>query len=71
MTKDIDKEIEKLLEIKEIVDEIKILKVIIENVQVLSQARYDFLASKNAIKLDVYYYIAPLETRPYIEDYQG
>ena len=63
--------IEKLLEIKEIVDEIKILKVIIENVQVLSQARYDFLASKNAIKPDVYYYIAPLEVRPYVEDYQG
>ena len=71
MVKDIDKEIEKLLEIKEIVDELAILRIITKNLQVLSQARYDFLASKNLLKPEVYYYVAPLEVRPYIEDYQG
>ena len=71
MIKDINKEIDKLLEIKEMVDDIAVLRVITKNLQVVSPARYDFLVSKNLKKNDTYYYIAPLEVKPYIEDYQG
>jgi hypothetical protein len=67
----IDTEIEKLLKIKEIVDDIAILRVITKNLQVVSEARYDFLLSKKLLKPDTYYYIAPIEVRPYVENYYG
>ena len=67
----IDTEIEKLLAIKEMVDDIKILNIITKNLQVVSPTRYDFLEANNLLKADTYYYIAPLEVKPYIEDYYG
>ena len=71
MIKNIDEEIAKLLKIKETVDAIKTLRLVTKNLQVMSRARYDFLASKNLIKPDSYYYIADLEIKPYVEDFQG
>jgi hypothetical protein len=67
----IDKEIEKLLKIKETLHEIALLKAVYLNLQVVSEERYTFLASKKLLKPDVYYYIAPLEIKSYIEDFQG
>ena len=71
MIKNIDEEIEKLLKIKEVVDEIATIRVFNKNLQVVSQLRYDFLASKNLLKSDEYYYIADISVRPYVEDFQG
>lgn len=70
MIKDIDQEIEKLLEIKKEVDKINELRKINKNLIIVSQARYDFINSINPVDLDMYY-IAPLEVRPYVEGYQG
>jgi hypothetical protein len=71
MIKDIDKEIAKLLKIKEEINNINNLKNSVDKLEVMSQARYNFLASKNLLKSDVLYYIADLEVKPYIEGFSG
>ncbi len=69
--KNIDQEIESLLKIKKEVDYILELKRSVPNILVVSQARYDFFASKNLLRPEIFYYIASTEVRPYIEDFQG
>lgn len=71
MIKDIDQEIEKLLKIKEEINKINDLKNSVDKLEVMSQARYDFLASKNLLKSDVFYYVADMEVKPYIEGFSG
>lgn len=71
MIKDIDQEIEKLLKIKEEINNINNLKNSVDKLEVMSQARYDFLASKNLLRPDVFYYIADMEVKPYIEGFSG
>lgn len=71
MIKNINEEIEKLLKIKETVDEITRLKTTNENLQIVSQLRYDFLVSQNLIKPTDSYFIADLSVKPYIKDFQG
>ena len=71
MLKDINQEIEHLLKLKKEIDEITELKKSVKNLQIVSKARYDCLANKNLIKSDALYYIASLEVRDYIEDFQG
>lgn len=71
MTKNIDQEIEKLLNIKEEINNINNLKKYVDKLEVVSQARHDFLASKNLLKSDVFYYIADMELKPYIEGFSG
>lgn len=70
MLRDINQEIEKLLEIKKEVDKINELRKINKNLMVVSQARYNYISSANPVDQDIYY-IAPLEVRPYVEGYQG
>lgn len=67
----IDQEIEVLLKRKE-----EILKALEFQKQkpdgmVVSQLRYDFWKNNNLIKPDTEYYIAPLEIKNYIENFQG
>lgn len=71
MVKNIDQEIEKLLEIKKEVDKILELQKSIPNLMVVSQARYDFFKTNNLLKSSIYYHIAPVEVRSYIEGFQG
>jgi hypothetical protein len=71
LIKNIDEEIEKLLKIKEIVDEVATLRASNNKLQVVSQFRYDYLASNNLIKPTDCYYIADLSVKPYIEGFQG
>lgn len=71
MIKDIDQEIEKLIKIKEEINKINDLKNSVDKLEVMSQARYDFLTSKNLLKSDVFYYIADMEVKPYIEGFSG
>ena len=71
MVKNIDQEIERLLKIKKEVDNINELKKSVNNIVVLSQARYDFFASKNLIKPDIFYFIVSVEAGRYIEGFQG
>ena len=71
MLRDINQEIEKLLEIKKEVEKIVELRKSNSNIIILSQARYDFFKSQDLLIQDKYYYIAPIEVRPYIEDFQG
>ena len=68
---DIDQEIEVLLKRKEEI--IKALEFQKQNPDgiVVSQLRYDFWKSKNLLKSDIEYYIAPLGIKDYIEDFQG
>ena len=68
---DINQEIEKLLEIKKEVDTINQLRATKSNVEVMSQARYDFLNNRNLTKPDIFYYIAPVEVGKYVEGFQG
>lgn len=68
---DIDQEIETLLKRKE-----KILKALEFQKQnpeglVVSQLRYDFWKSKNLLKSNISYYIAPLDIKNYIDNFQG
>ena len=71
MIKNIDQEIEKLVKIKKEVDSVNELKKSKNNIFILSQARYDFFASKNLLKPDILYYIVDVETGRYIEGFQG
>ena len=69
--KDIDQEIEKLLQLKAELDKINELKKSVPNLQVVSQLMYDHLSSKNLIKSDVEYYIASIEIKDYLEGFRG
>ena len=71
MLKDIDKEIEELLALKQEVIKAKDFKTSYPDAVIVSQARYNFWAKNNLIKQNVNYYIAPLGIKPYIEDFQG
>ena len=71
MLKNINQEIDHLIKLKKEIDEIAILKKTIKNLQVVSKARYDCLANKKLLKPDVLYYIASLEAKDYIEDFEG
>ena len=71
MTKNIDKEIERLLTIKDEVDKINKLKESDLKLEVVSQSRYDFFASKNLLRADTFYYIATVEVGRYVEGFQG
>lgn len=71
MIKDIDQEIAKLLKIKEEINNINNLKKSVDKLEAMSQARYDFLASKNLLKPDIFYYIVSVEAGRYIEGFQG
>ena len=71
MIKNIDTEIEKLLQIKEEINHIIELKKTVPNLMVLSQARYNFFKENNLLQSEVFYYIASLDVRPYIEGFQG
>ena len=71
MKKDIDKEIEKLLAIKEIINEINNLRKTVDKLEIVSQLMYDYKESKGIIKPDVLYYITTREVGQYLEDFQG
>ena len=69
--KDIDKDIEHLLHIKEELQKVKDFLSKNPNVIIVSQLRYKFWQDNGLLKSDIQYYIAPLELRPYIENFQG
>ena len=69
--KDIDKEIEELLALKQEVIKAKEFKTSYPDAIIVSQARYNFWAENNLLKQNVNYYIAPVEIKSYIEDFQG
>ena len=69
--KDIDKEIESLLALKQEIIKAKEFKANYPTAVVVSQARYNFWAENNLLKQNINYYVAPIEIKPYIEDFQG
>ena len=69
--RDIDKEIEQLLALKKEIINVKDFQAHCRNVVIVSQAKYNFWAEKNLLKSDKFYCIAPIEIKPYIEDFQG
>ena len=75
MTRDINKEIEKLLAIKHEVDEINEARSIMLNnghkIEIVSQLMYDFLTSKNLVKQDTFYRITSNEVGEYVEGFRG
>lgn len=71
MTKDINKEIEKLIMIKAEVDEINALKNSDLKVEVVSQLMYDFLSGKGLLKHDTFYRITSNEVGQYVEGFRG
>ena len=71
MTKDINQEIEHLLKIKEEVDKVNNFKKSVDKYEIVSQLMYDFFASKNLLKSDVFYYIVNNEVGQYIEGFRG
>ena len=71
MTKNINEEIEKLLEIKEEVDKINEFIRSTKKYEIVSQRMYDFLNSKNLLKSDTLYYITSIEVGQYIEGFRG
>lgn len=71
MAQNINKEIERLYMLKAEIDEINLLKEADPNLQVVSQLMYDFLKEKGLLKSGVYYRIASLELKPYIDGFRG
>lgn len=69
--KDINQEIQNLLYIKSIVDQIAEKRNLNPNIIVVSQLRYDYWAERNLLKPNTDYFIAPIEVKPYISDFQG
>ena len=55
--KDIDQDIDRLMKIKEEVDQAKLLKMLTPDLEIVSQAMYDYLTSKNLIQSNKYYFI--------------
>lgn len=69
--KDIDKDIEHLLYIKEELQKVKDFLSKNPKAIIVSQLRYNFWQDNNLIKPDLRYYIAPMEIKPYLENFQG
>lgn len=69
--KDIDQDIDRLMKIKEEVDQAKLLKILTPDLEIISQAMYDYLVSKNLKQPDTYYFIVSHEAGEYIEGFRG
>lgn len=69
--RDIDQEIEILLKRKEEIFKVSEFQKNNPTGVVVSQLRYDFWKTNNLLKPDTEYYIAPLEIKEYIENFQG
>ena len=69
--KDIDQDIDRLMKIKEEVDQAKLLKILTPDLEIISQAMYDYLVSKNLKQLDKYYFVVSHEAGEYIEGFRG
>lgn len=71
MIKNIDEEINRLLYIKEEIKKAKDFLSINPEACIVSPLRYKFWQDNNLLNPDIKYYIAPLDIKPYIENYQG
>lgn len=69
--KDIDQDIDRLMKIKEEVDQAKLLKILTPDLEIISQAMYDYLVSKNLRQPDKYYFVVSHEAGEYIEGFRG
>lgn len=69
--KDIDNEIETLLTLKQEIIKANKFKAEHPDAIIVSQLRYDFWKNNNLLKPDVDYFIAPVEIKHYIENFQG
>lgn len=69
--KDIDQDIDRLMKIKEEVDQAKLLKMLTPDLEIVSEAMYDYLTSKNLIQSNKYYFIVSHEAGEYIEGFRG
>ena len=69
--KDIDQDIDRLMKIKEEVDQAKLLKILTPDLEIISQAMYDYLISKNLRQPDKYYLVVSYEAGEYIEGFRG
>ena len=69
--KNIDEEINHLLYIKEEIIKAKDFIALNPEACIVSPLRYKFWQDNNLLKPDIKYYIAPLEIKDYIENFQG
>ena len=71
MIKNIDKEINHLLYIKEEINKVNNFISLYPEACIVSPLRYKFWQDTNLLNPNIKYYIAPIEIKPYIENYQG
>jgi hypothetical protein len=71
MIKNIDEDINHLLYIKEEINKVNDFISLYPEACIVSPLRYKFWQDNNLLNPNIKYYIAPLEIKPYIENYQG
>ena len=71
MIKNIDEEINHLLYIKEEIIKAQDFMSLNPEACIVSPLRYKFWQDNNLLNPNIKYYIAPLEIKPYIENFQG
>ena len=71
MIQNIDEEINHLLYIKEEINKANDFISLYPEAVIVSPLRYKFWQDNNLLNPDIKYHIAPLEIKPYIENYKG